>query len=98
MTSDCARCKLNTANIGYLANCNDSTKFYQCQKDINGHYTLSLMSCADCTMWDQTKLTCVRDPSRNDCNNNMGSTGAKEHVTTFGCEYILSIGITKRNV
>ncbi|KAK2150672.1 hypothetical protein LSH36_396g06016 [Paralvinella palmiformis] len=81
---DCARCKLNTANIGYLASCNHSTKFYQCQKDINGHYTLSLMSCADCTMWDQTKLTCVRDPSRNDCNHNMGSTGVKEHVTTFG--------------
>jgi len=95
LTSDCARCKLNTANIGYLASCNDSTKYYQCQKEENGQYTLRLMSCADCTMWDQTQLTCVKDPSRNDCNDNTGSTGVKERITNIGCKYSLSIEITK---
>ncbi|KAK2138490.1 hypothetical protein LSH36_2940g00000 [Paralvinella palmiformis] len=49
------------------------------------------MSCADCTMWDQTQLTCVKDPSRNDCNDNTGSTGVKERITNIGFDKTHSV-------
>ena len=83
--SDCARCVLNAANIGYLASCDDVTKYYQCQEGVDGGYQLSLMSCPRCTIWDQAQLTCVRNTILDQCPES-GDSEVEEHVTNFGCE------------
>ena len=55
---DCKRCKV-TDGVGYLEDSCDCQKYYQCQKINDLQYIVYHKTCADCTVWDGDKLTCV---------------------------------------
>jgi hypothetical protein len=82
---DCARCKLNTANIGYLASCIGDRIYYQCSKTRYGSFRLNRMSCPKCTVWSQIRLTCVRDPGQYRCqDSSQGGTGGSSPIVIGG--------------